>query len=200
MGRYVIGVTGASGSLLALRLMKELLERGHELYVTLTRAGMIVVKQEIGLDLLNLGEEEKAKALLEHLGSNGMLRCFDDSNIAAPIASGSFRVDAMIVLPCSMGTAHGISAGASGNLLERAADVTIKEQRKLILVPRESPLSVIHLKNLLELARCGVLILPPMPAFYAGPQTTGEMVDLFIGRLLDHLGIDNALTYVYEGI
>lgn len=200
MGRYIVGVTGASGSVLAASLMRELLLRGHELFVTATAAGILVLKQELNLDLSAMAGADQARAIAAYLGVSGSLTYFDEREIGAPIASGSFKTDGMAVVPCTMGTAHAIAYGASGNLLERAADVMIKEKRRLVVVPRETPLSAIHLQNLLQLAQNGVTVLPPMPAFYAHPQTVDEMVINFTGRLLDQLGVENDLAYVYTGL
>ncbi len=201
MSRYVIGVTGASGSILAFKLMGELLRRGHELYAVITRAGLLVIREELGLELAGKAPGERAEAILARLGlPAGGLTCFDEENLAAPIASGSFPMDGMVVIPCSMGSAAAIAHGASQNLLERAADVAVKEGRKLIIVPRETPLSRIHLKNLLLLAEYGALILPPMPAFYAHPVSLEDALDYFIGRVLHSLGIPNELMPVWEGL
>lgn len=200
MSRYVLGITGASGSILAFKLMGELLRRGHEVHAVITRAGLLVIKEELDLELAGKKPSAQAQAILERLGCSGGLTCFDEGNLAAPIASGSYPADGMIVAPCSMGSAAAIAQGASQNLLERAADVTIKEGRKFIVVPRETPLSRIHLKNLLLLAEYGALILPPMPAFYARPMSMDEALDYFIGRVLSSLGIPNELMPVWTGL
>lgn len=200
MSRYVIGITGASGSVLAAKLMRELLLRGHELFVTITRSGLIVMEQELGLALGNCPAVEQSKLLLDYLGVPGMLTCYDEDDVAAPIASGSFRVDGTVILPCSMGSVHAIASGASGNLLERAADVAIKEGRSLVVVPRETPLSRIHLKNLLTLAECGVKVMPPMLAFYAKPGSLEEALNQFTGRLLETMGLHSDTMPVWQGL
>lgn len=199
MSRYVIGVTGASGSILAVKLMGELLKRGHELHAIVTRAGALVMEQELGLALPG-SPSEQARALLEQLGVSGALTCYDEKDLGAPIASGSFRVEGMVVIPCSMGSVHAIAAGASGNLLERAADVAVKEGRSLIVVPRETPLSRIHLRNLLTLSECGVKVMPPMLAFYARPASLEEALDQFIGRILNTIGIQSDAMPVWQGL
>jgi len=200
VGKYIVGVTGASGSVLAASLLRELLRMGNEVYVTVTPAGILVMKQELGLDLAAMDNEQRARAIQGYIGVTGALTCYDACEIGAPIASGSFRTDGMVVVPCSMGTAHAIAYGASGNLLERAADVMIKEKRRLVVVPRETPLSAIHLSNLLLLAQNGVSVVPPMPAFYAHPQSVDSLVTNFTGRLLDQLGIQNDIAHVYTGL
>ncbi len=200
MGKYIVGITGASGSVLAASLLRELLRMGNEVYVTVTPAGILVIKQELGLDLSAMNNEQRAHAIQAYIGATGTLTYYDACEIGAPIASGSFRTDGMVVVPCSMGTAHAIAYGASGNLLERAADVMIKEKRRLVVVPRETPLSAIHLSNLLLLAQNGVSVVPPMPAFYAHPQSVESLVTNFTGRLLDQLGIENDIAHVYTGL
>ncbi len=181
--RYIVGITGASGAILGYRLVEELIQRNHIVDLVITRAGYCVLGTEIGVN-----EIEKRPNL----------NIYDIENITAPIASGSVKVDGMIVIPCSMGTLASIANGNSTNLLQRAADVTIKEQRKLILVPRETPLSIIHLKNMLTLAQTGAVLIPPMPAFYANPRTIDDVIDMVIGKVLKHLGIENDLHYEYE--
>ena len=200
MGKYIVGITGASGSVLAASLLRELLRLGNEVYVTVTPAGILVMKQELGLDLSAMNNDQRVQAIQEYIGATGALTYYDACEIGAPIASGSFRTDGMVVVPCSMGTAHGIAYGASGNLLERAADVMIKEKRRLVVVPRETPLSAIQLSNLLLLAQNGVSVVPPMPAFYAHPQSVESLVTNFTGRLLDQLGIENDIAHVYTGL
>ncbi len=192
--RVLIGVSGASGSSLALRTLSALLTRGHTVYAVLSEAGRLVLRHEQGLSLPDSPESARA-VLLAALACPGEsdLTLYGEREMDAPVASGSFPLDAMAIVPCSMGCLSAIAHGASGNLLERAADVQLKEGRKLVLVARETPLSAIHLQNMLTLAQCGAVIMPPMPAFYAKLTTMDDMADAFVGRLLARLGVENDL-------
>ena len=193
MGTYTIAMTGASGSIYGVRLLKYLLQHGHKVYLTITREGKIILKDEVGYswDGNERLIEKKIKRDL-HI-SKANLQYFNEENFLSPISSGSSMIDAMIVIPCSMKTLSGIAHGYSNNLIERAADVMIKEGRTLILVPRETPLNTIHLKNMLSLSEAGVKIIPPMPAFYNHPVNIDQIVDFIIGKILDSLGIENML-------
>lgn len=183
--RIVVGVTGGSGAVYAVELLKTLRGLKHETHLVVSDVGAQVARHECGLDLGQL---------------QGMCDVFyDNSQLGSAIASGSFTTDAMVVVPCSMKTLAGIAHGYSDNLLARAADVFIKEQRKLILVVREMPLSAIHLKNMLILAKLGVIILPPCPAFYHHPQTLDDMIRFMVGKILDQLKIDNKLYERWKG-
>ncbi len=177
----VIGITGASGAALARRCVELLLEGGEHPLVLATAAAHEVWRQEVG------GTFE------EWIGPSGAEQ-FDINDVAAPIASGTFETKGMIVMPCSMASAAAIAHGLSANLLQRAADVTIKEGRPLVLVPRESPLSVIHLTNLLTLAQAGAKILLPVPAFYTGPKSVADIVEAIVRRALGALGLPGYLT------
>ena len=176
----IVGITGASGAVLAKRSFEELEARGRRCIVVCTQAGAVVWQQEIGSPF----KEWVRSIACQTYGIN---------DIAAPIASGTYPTSGMVVVPCSMNTLGAMAHGLSGNLLERAADVTMKEGRPLVLVPRETPLSVIHLRNLLTLAELGVKIVPPMPHFYARPERVEEVVDHIVGRLLVALGVDATL-------
>ncbi len=180
--RYIIGISGASGAILGHRLLEELIWRECIVDLVITKAGHCVLKRELGI---------------EKIPERQNLNIYDIENISAPIASGSVKVDGMIIIPCSMGTLASIANGNASNLLQRAADVTIKEQRKLILVPRETPLSTIHLKNMLTLAQTGAVLIPPMPAFYANPRTIDDVINMVIGKVLKQLGIENDLYHEY---
>lgn len=204
MGKYIIGITGASGSIYADHLIRELLNNGHQVFITITEAGKKVLQQEIDLDISLLRSEEEIEKHLKGFflieKNSNLLKYYDINRIGAPIASGSFRNDGMIVIPCSMGTLSAIACGASKNLLERAADVTLKERKPLIVVPREAPFNTIHLHNLLMLAQSNVQVIPAAPSFYHKPKTINELVDFFIGRIMDQLGIDNCLLQRWSGI
>jgi len=192
---YAVGITGGSGAPYALRLLDALLAAGHEVHAVVSPAGETVVQLETGVNLRGSLREKEA-ALAHAVGAQdkpGRLRVFDHQNLAAPISSGSFLSAGMAVIPCSTGSLGRIATGISSNLIERAADVTLKERRPLILVPRETPLSDIHLENMLRLRRAGADIVAAMPAFYHRPKTIADMVDMIVGRVLDRLGIDNTL-------
>lgn len=185
MARYIIGITGASGSIYGIRIVEELLRSGNEVHLVLTQNGNRVLAYEL--------ERSLEEVLSELKNCSGSLVVHDVEDLFAPIASGSFKVDAMAIVPCSMSTLGEIANGVSKNLLGRAADVCIKEGRKLIIVPREMPLSSIHIKNMLALSELGIKIMPAMPGFYQRPKTIDEIVNFVVGRVLTGLGIDNDL-------
>ncbi|MDI6800308.1 MAG: flavin prenyltransferase UbiX [Actinomycetota bacterium] len=198
--RIVVGITGASGSVYAEKLLKELTRGGHEVKLILTEAAKYVINLEIGLDLA--GDFEAIENSLKMwVGGNAsdLLEYIEIDDIASKISSGSYPTHAMVVIPCSMGTLASIRAGISKNILERAADVTLKEGRPLILVPRETPLSELHLENMLTLKRAGATILPAMPGFYNRPDSIDDLVSFIVGRLLDLLGIAHHLYKRWEG-
>jgi 4-hydroxy-3-polyprenylbenzoate decarboxylase len=175
--RLIVGISGASGVIYGIRLLEVLASVAEvETHLILTAAG----RQTIGLETSWDAKDVEALADVS----------YRTGDIAASISSGSFPIDAMAVVPCSMGTLSAIATSASDNLLERAADVTLKEHRPLVLVPRESPLHLGHLRRLVEVAEMGALICPPMPAFYNRPASLEAVVDQTVGRLLDVLGID----------
>lgn len=195
MKRLAIGMTGASGAPYALCLMEELLRQGHEVHVTVTEAAWRVLKEEHGWSV-----ERREETLRKALKADSVrLHYHPIRDIGAPIASGSFPCDAMVVIPCSMGTLAKIAQGISSNLLERTADVMLKEGRPLIVVPRETPLNLIHLENMTKLARCGATVLPAMPAFYHGPRDLEDMVRFVAGKVLDQLNIPHRLYKRWEG-
>lgn len=185
MKRIVVGITGASGSIYAKRLIEELLRLDLEIHVIATATAEKVFAYE--LDLAFKSYMEKLRKQYHQL----ILE--ENDNLFAGIASGSYGFDAMIVMPCSMGTLGEIAYGLSKNLLVRAADVALKEKRPLILVPRETPLNAIHLENMLKLAKMDVSILPAMPGFYHKPKSLEEVIDFVVGKVLDHLGIHHQL-------
>jgi 4-hydroxy-3-polyprenylbenzoate decarboxylase len=188
-----LAFTGASGMPYGLRLLQCLLESGVRVYLIYSPVAQIVAKQECDL-VLPAQAREAQRALGERYGAaEGQLVVFGRDDWMAPVASGSSAADAMAICPCSMGTAGAIAAGLADNLIERAADVMLKERRRLVLVPRETPLSSIHLENLLRLANAGAIVVPPSPGFYTRPQTVGDVVDFVVSRVLDQLGVANAL-------
>jgi 4-hydroxy-3-polyprenylbenzoate decarboxylase len=194
MATITVAISGASGAPYAHRLLQVLVKGGHTVYLSISGDGLSILNDEAGL-MLKGSETDIQYALEKHLeAKEGQISYFDEDNMYATIASGSARVDAMVVIPCSMKTLASIANGFASNLIERAADVTIKEKRKLIIVPRETPLSAIHLRNMLTLAELGCHIIPAMPAFYHHPKRIGDMVDFVAGRVLDSLGIENDLS------
>ena len=190
----VFGITGASGAPYAVRLLEQLLASGRKVSLIVSSYGqrLLATESEIGsLDVLRDRVGGKAWDKLVTSYSN-------DDRGAAP-ASGSGVTAGMVVCPCSMGTLSAISVGASRSLIERAADVTLKERRKLILVPRETPLSAIHLGNMLRLTRAGAVVMPASPGFYHRPQQVSDLVDFVVARMLDHLGVEQKLVKRWEG-
>jgi len=186
-----LAITGASGANYALVLLEKLLKAGETVYLMISPAGRMVLEQEVDLRLPSRPAEIRS-LLLERIGTTpGNLQVFGREDWNAPIASGSNPPRAMVVCPCTAGTLAAVAAGQSRSLIERAADVVLKERRLLILVPRETPYSVIHLENMLRLARAGALILPANPGFYHRPTTVEGVVDFVVGRSRDQLEIEH---------
>lgn len=182
---YVVAITGASGAPYARRLMHSLASPDIQVHVVASSAGKMVYQMELGT------------AMEEDLPAGTML--YEETDIAAPIASGSFPIEGMVVVPCSMGSLAAIAQGCARNLIHRAADVCLKERRRLILVPREMPLSRIHLSNMLQVVDAGGVILPPMPGFYHQPQSIDDLVDFVVARILMQLGFDQTLVPPWLG-
>ncbi len=191
---YVLAITGASGSIFGLRVLQEL-ARVSRLFVCVSSSAIPIVRAETALDL---SVPDSQRALREYASSDEV-HLYRESELHAPIASGSVRTDGMLIVPCSIKTLSAISQGQANNLIERSADVTIKEGRKLLLSPREMPFSAIHLENMLKLARLGVRISPPVPAFYHNPKTLESMIDFIVGKILDGMGEENELYKRWEG-
>ncbi len=194
-----LALTGASGIQYGLRLLDCLLSAEREVHLVVSQAARVVAGLEADLALPTRTDAIR-DAVLQRLGSRaGKLRVFGDSQWTAPMASGSGAPRQMVVCPCTTGTLSAIASGASDNLLERAADVVIKEGGKLVLVVRESPLSAIHLENMLKLARLGVVILPASPGFYSAPASVEDMIDFVVARILDQLGVPQSLMQPWPG-
>jgi len=193
LNTVTLALSGASGMAYGLRLLECLLAADLQVYLLVSQAAHIVAKQELGVVLpARAGDLERQ--LSEGLNARaGQLRVFGREDWNAPVASGSNPADAMVVCPCSMGTLAAIAHGLSDNLIERAADVMLKEQRKLILVPREAPFSTLHLENMLALSRMNAVILPANPGFYHQPESVADIVDFVVARILDQLGIRHDL-------
>ncbi len=187
----IVAITGASGAAYALQLIRHLVKADVPQHILLSNAARIVLKQEVELELPE-DANETAAALSTHLDvSASMIHCYGLADWFSPVASGSAGIKKMVIVPCSMGTLGRVAVGISDNLIERAADVILKEGRQLILVPRETPLSTIHLENMLKLSRMGASIIPAMPGFYHRPHSLEEIVDFMVDRVLDHLNIPN---------
>lgn len=186
-------MTGASGAQYGLRLLECLLRAGHRVYLLLSRPAQIVVNMETEHRLPGRASEIQTYFTQLYAAQPDQLQVFEREQWTAPIASGSGVADATVVCPCTTGTLSAIACGSSRNLIERAADVTLKERKKLILVVRETPFSEIHLENMLKLARMGVIIMPANPGFYNRPQSVEQLVDFMVARVLDHLGLAHEL-------
>lgn len=188
-----VALTGASGIQYGLRLIECLIAARHEVYVMISKAAHRVIAIETDLEL-PAQPERLAAALGERFGAGeGQIQCFSREDWMAPVASGSGRWRALVICPCSTGTLSAVACGASDNLIERAADVALKERRQLIVVPRETPLSAIHLENMLALTRMGAVVLPATPGFYHRPESVEALIDFIVARLLGQLGIDQTL-------
>jgi 4-hydroxy-3-polyprenylbenzoate decarboxylase len=184
-----VAITGASGAAYAVRLVRQLVVAERDIWLIVSSHGLRLLETELDIATMD--------ALRDHVGAAGWdrhVRVFDDGDRGAAPASGSARHAGMVICPCSMGTIAAISQGTSRSLVERAADVCIKEHRPLIVVPRETPYSTIHLENMLRLARSGAVVLPASPGFYHRPRSIDELVDFVVARVLDHLAVPHALV------
>lgn len=184
--RLIVGISGASGAPIAVELLKCIKPHGIESHLIITKGGYMTIQQETGLTALQF------EALADVV--------YDNSNIGATLASGSYKTAGMVIVPCSMKTVAGINSGYSDNLLLRAADVTLKERRKLVLVTRECPLSTIHLRNMYELSQTGVVVLPPVLSYYNRPITVEDCTRHMVGKILDQFGLDSELFRRWEGL
>lgn len=194
-----LAITGASGARYGLRLLQCLLESGARVYLMVSQAGQVVLKMEADIQFPSQPMEAEL-FFAERFGSRpGQLRVFGRKQWTAPVASGSNSPDAMVVCPCTTGTLAAIASGMCRDLIDRSADVALKERRKLILVVRETPFSLIHLENMTRLARAGALIMPANPGFYFNPRTLDDIVDFMVARVLDHLEIPHELMRRWGG-
>ena len=184
--RVVVGITGATGAVYAVRLLARLKAAGRETHLVASPAGVLNVHHELGLD----------RKTLEALADVA----YNPADVGAPIASGSFAADAMVVAPCSMKTLASVAHGLADNLLARAADVTLKERRRLVLMVRETPLNLAHLRNMTAVTEMGGVIFPPLPAFYHRPQTIDELIDDTVERVLALIGVEGAAPKAWGGL
>jgi len=190
----VVGITGASGAPYAVRLLQQLAGAHRPVSLIVSKFGMRLLETEVGI-----GSIEALRTAVGKDAWDSCIETYSNDDRGAPPASGSALTSGMIVCPCSMGTLSAISVGASRSLIERAADVTLKERRKLVLVPRETPLSAIHLGNMLRLTRAGAVIMPAAPGFYHRPQQVSDLVDFVVARMLDQLGVEQKLVKRWQG-
>lgn len=188
-----LAFTGASGMPYGIRLLESLLAGACHVQLLYSQVAQIVARQEMGLELPARAADAQVLFRERYAALPGSLDVYGREEWFAPVASGSNPPDAMVVCPCTMGTLASIAQGLASNLIERAADVALKEGRKLVLVPRETPFSAIHLENMLRLTRAGAVILPPSPGFYHHPQSVGDLVDFVVARILDQLAVPHSL-------
>lgn len=189
---YIVAITGASGPIYGVRLIEMLLNLNYKVYLTISNPAFTIINHEIGINWQGKDEVETELMIQGHFSSRD-IRYFSDSNFTAPISSGSFITDGMFIVPCSMKTLSGIANGYANNLIERSADVILKEGRRLIIAPRETPFNAVHLENMLKLVRIGVRLIPPIPAFYHKPKDINDIVDFVVGKILDSMGIKHNL-------
>jgi 4-hydroxy-3-polyprenylbenzoate decarboxylase len=189
MKKYVFAITGATGPVLGIRVLQELV-KALEVHLLISSQAFPIIQQETGADWYAGSEEEVQGRIRELLGSENIYY-YHEMNLSAPVSSGSFKTDGMFIVPCSMKTLSGVANGYTENLIQRTADVTIKEGRPLVISPREMPFSAIHLENMLKLARLGVKIAPPVMGFYHAPRSIDDMVDFVAGKILDVMGIEH---------
>lgn len=188
-----LAFTGASGMPYGIRMLECLVAAGVRISLLYSQTASIVARQEMDLTLPGRPRDAAEVFSARFSAAPGQIQGFGREEWFAPVASGSNPADAMVICPCTMGTLAAIAAGMADNLIERAADVALKESRRLVLVPRETPLSAIHLENMLRLSRAGAIILPANPGFYHHPQTVQELVDFVVARILDHIGVEHEL-------
>ena len=197
MSKYVFALTGATGSVLGIRGLLEVAKTA-EVHLLITSQAFSIIFQETGIDWNGASEKNVEARVRESLQSENIYY-YHEMDLSAPVSSGSFRTDGMFIVPCSMKTLSGVANGYTENLIQRAADVTIKEGRRLVMSPREMPFSAIHLENMLKLARLGVRIAPPVMGFYHVPKTIEEMVDFAAGKILDLMGIEHDIFRRWAG-
>jgi flavin prenyltransferase len=190
--KIIVAICGASGSIYGIRLLKALLERPIDVKLIISSSGEKVLHHETDYKTHDVLEFLKKEGVRLH--PDALLEQYEQDNLFASPASGSFRHSGMVIAPCSMKTLGTIAAGIAGNLIHRSADVCLKEKRPLILVPREAPLSMIHLKNMMTVTEAGATILPASPSFYFQPETIHELVDTIVARILDHIGIEHHIV------
>ncbi|WP_235896214.1 flavin prenyltransferase UbiX [Ostreibacterium oceani] len=188
-----VAITGASGGKYALRLLAQLLHAGEQVYLMISQAGLMVLAMEEGLKLSNRPKEIQKRLIDYFQCEPNQLQVFGEQDWLAPPASGSAKLKGMVIIPCTTGTLGAIAAGVSNCLINRSADVCLKEKKPLIIVVRETPFSSIHLENMLRLSQAGATIMPANPGFYHHPETIMDIIDFMVARVLDHLGVPQQL-------
>ncbi len=190
MNKYILGISGGSGGKYSVSVLQGIINAGHKCYLVTSKPGRRILSLETEINLTGSADKDK-KILIEKFSfDESLLEVIDENDVGASIASGSFRTDGMAIVPCSTGSLGSLANGISRGLIERAADVCIKERRKLILVPRETPYSLIHLENMTKLTKAGAIILPASPGFYNLPKSIDDLVDMISSRVLEKLGIE----------
>lgn len=189
----IVGITGASGAIYAVRLLQTLAAAGRPIHLSISPAGRDVLRQELQLEV-ELDRFDAAQLRLGEMGLRSTLRYYHHQDYMAPMASGSFLSSGMVICPCSGSTLSAVAAGAANNLIHRAAEVHLKERRKLILVPRETPLSLAHIDNMRRVCEAGAVVLPASPGFYHHARTVDDLVNFVVARICDQLGVQHALT------
>ncbi len=193
LDRVTLAITGASGAQYGLRLLECLVAADIQVMVLISKAAQVVIATETDEKLPGTPTDQESYLTQRYNAKDGQIRVFGREQWMSPVASGSGAPSAMVVCPCSTGTLSAVACGASNNLIERAADVALKERRQLILVPREAPYSEIHLEHMLKLTRMGAVVIPASPGFYNKPSTVEEMVDFVVARILNQLGVEQTL-------
>lgn len=200
MDKYILGISGGSGGLYSLAVLKGICESGNKCYLVTSKPGRRILSLETTTNLTGKANSDK-KILIEKLNLNiASLEVIDENDVGANIASGSFRTKGMAIVPCSTGTLGSIANGISRGLIERAADVCLKERRRLIIVPRETPYSLIHLENMTKLTKAGAVVLPASPGFYNLPKDINDLVNMISSRVLEKLGIISGTLREWRGI
>ena len=199
MKKFILGISGGSGGRYSVSVLKGIIEAGHKCYLVTSKPGRRILSLETDLKLTG-NTDKDSKLLIEKFNfDKNLLEVIDENDVGASIASGSFRTSGMAIVPCSTGSLGSLANGISRGLIERAADVCMKERRKLIIVPRETPYSLIHLENMTKLTRAGAIILPASPGFYNLPQTIDDLVNMISSRVLEKLGIESDKLKEWKG-
>ena len=199
MKKYILGISGGSGGLYSISVLKGIVNAGHKCYLVTSKPGRRILSLETDTKLSGNADKDK-KILIEKFNFNeDLLEVIDENDVGASIASGSFRTSGMAIVPCSTGSLGSLANGISRGLIERAADVCLKERRKLIIVPRETPYSLIHLENMTKLTRAGAVILPASPGFYNLPKKIDDLIDMISSRVLEKLDIETENLKEWKG-
>lgn len=197
MSSLIVAITGASGVVYGKRLVEWMVENHHSVDLVISETGKLVIQEELGFRIVRY--DDSVLNSLFGSAAASLVNIYSSRDFSAPIASGSYPTSGMVIIPCSMGTLGAIASGISQNLIHRAADCTLKENRKLVMVPRETPLSAIHLENMLKLSKMGARMVAAMPGFYSGAESVKDLVDFLVGKVLDQLEIPHTLYPRWTG-